>query len=425
MEKNRSINNKMADAQVCRATLKNGNPCTKHRLSDTEYCGVHTRKDNRNRCIGRTTDGEQCKKQALEDSIKCKTHQEVPLEQQCTGHLFNGRRCTKQKKQGSELCATHDIPENRKCRGRRYMRGPEGFFVRMQCGRKNKEPNGFCRQCGVRERYEQIREQYQQRGRQIREEWGDYIVMRLVELGVPILQARSNVGHRIIHAMLTENLEVEQALVSQAEFIQRIATANNAVPARSDLERITRDSQNVHTVATVNQTNRNIELLMKTPVPETQNTIEEIKVTWSQLFKKEVSPRLYEDMQRWYDHAYCYKADDYKYRHVLNHLWARIRSEKQADIRRQLYIRLNQECSEAVGLCMDGHISRLAQVMVGFDPEYQIEVNANEELQRRIPLIRKITNMDERLRTAMNLMNELNVTPEDAQPWLDALIEDE
>jgi len=191
--------------------------------------------------------------------------------------------------------------------------------------------------------------------------------------------------------------------------------------------RIARDNQNIHTREVSEQTNRNIELLMLTPIVEGQPTIQLMKDVWAKLYRAPgVDVRLYDDIQRWYDTETCRTFGDRLYRKVLDHLVARILLNEKVEIRVELWKRLQQECAEAFNMCCDGHINRLANVMVGFDAEFRSpDVSKNEYLGQKMSVISQIKNKEERMREARVVLTDLNIGQEEAAPWLEALDDDE
>jgi hypothetical protein len=188
------------------------------------------------------------------------------------------------------------------------------------------------------------------------------------------------------------------------------------------LGRLARDNQNVHTAAVSEQTNKCIETLMKIPIPATQNTMTEIRTEWTKIYNRvAVDERIYIDMNIWYTQPTCCKENDWMYKNVLDHLWAKIQAEPKKDVRRELVKRLQQECAESFQMCCIGHINRLTNVMVGFDEEFKPQLSKNEILQNKFAEISKILDETEKYVQATAILAELNVVGDEAGIWLDAL----
>ena len=200
------------------------------------------------------------------------------------------------------------------------------------------------------------------------------------------------------------------------------ANRANVAPPRSDLERIARDGQNVHTAAVSQQTNRGIEILMKIEVPKNQATFAEIRAEWDKIYTNvRVSEKLYEDMMRWWNVKTCIKEGDLLYHRLLRRLWARIKIEENLETRRELVMRLQEECSEAFGLCCAGHINRLVNVMVGFDPAFIQDTPKGTILQEKFARIAQVEDDVEKFRQATEVIAELGLTQDEAAPWLDSI----
>jgi hypothetical protein len=190
----------------------------------------------------------------------------------------------------------------------------------------------------------------------------------------------------------------------------------------TDLGRLARDNQNVHTAAVSEQTNKSIEVLMKIHVPETQQTMVEIRNAWTKIYNRvAVDERVYIDMNIWYTQPTCCKENDWLYKNVLDHLWAKIKAEPKKDVQRELIKRLQQECAEAFQMCCIGHINRLTNVLVGFDEEFKPQISKGEILQNKFAEFAKIEDETEKYIQATALLAELGVVGDEAGVWLDAL----
>ena len=92
-----------------------------------------------------------------------------------------------------------------------------------------------------------------------------------------------------------------------------------------------------------------------------------------------------------------------------------------AELRKELWRRLYEECSEAVGLCCEGHISRLCNVLVGFDDQFKPPVPFGELVQAKMSAISEMdTSLDEKVRLAMEFFDEHKVPTDARMAWLEA-----
>ena len=193
--------------------------------------------------------------------------------------------------------------------------------------------------------------------------------------------------------------------------------ANEEAQNQEILKYLSQDSQNVHTGPVNNQTNTNVEILIRTPVPGHQQTVQEIHTA---LMKGRKKPTKYmEDMEEWYAKDFIINDGDFLYKKVLDGLWARIKSSPN---RKELEKRLKEELREMYGKCAMGHISRLCNVLVGFEEDIKPEISVGEHLQNKMSAIsQKDITLEEKVIEALVLMEELGITKEEQDAWIDAL----
>ena len=193
---------------------------------------------------------------------------------------------------------------------------------------------------------------------------------------------------------------------------ERIAPTVNAT---TDLQRLALDNQNVHTKEINKQTSDAQEYLLKTEVPDEQDTLREIAIVWSD---KVNNKRVMRDLKNWYETSTCVKKDDWLYACMLDGLWVRIKEHKEID---ELVERLWEEVSESVGMCCQGHLSRLGNVLVGFTEEVKAEVPIGEILQQKIASIaEKDIGVEYKVCEAWTVFEELKIPVEERDAWIEA-----
>ncbi len=194
-------------------------------------------------------------------------------------------------------------------------------------------------------------------------------------------------------------------------------------PPAPELGRMARDPQNVHTRAVTDQTNTATEKLLAVKVPETQQTEKTLTLVW--LGGLSVSYHTYlrvaTDINRWFNTKDCRVPNDNLYRRMLRGLVALIGSEKDDERKSEMYRRAWEECTEAVGMCCEGHLSRLCNVLVGFDEAFQPPVPFGEILQSKMAAIAGLDVSEEEKRRQANAFFDEHKTPvEERAAWLDA-----
>jgi len=335
-------------------------------------------------CSANTKMGTQCKFKAKGEATTCAIHSRPPPPV-CV-HERNGHRCQKTAVRGGTECSQH--------RGARQRR----------------------------ERWELWRNTYTRLYIVYTEGMNPFTRNQLAMVISSFVRRATN--EKLMNPMITDMEAMQLHPLPTIEEMMNMMPAARApaAPPRSDLERITRDSQNVHTTAVSNQTNRGIEILLKIEVPKEQATFTEIRAAWNQIYTNPcVSERLYEDMMRWWNVRTCITTNDLLYHKLLRRLWARIKMEENAETRRELIKRLQEECAEAFGLCCAGHINRLINVMVGFDTAFKQDVSKGDILQQRFSQIAQIEDDVEKFRQATEVIAELQLTKDEAAPWLDSI----
>jgi hypothetical protein len=196
----------------------------------------------------------------------------------------------------------------------------------------------------------------------------------------------------------------------------------NAV-VKTELKKFVEDRQNVHTRVISNQTDKSMKIIDVTPIPYGQKTIGEIIMVWMDigLIWEHIEP-VYKDMEHWGKESTIYSDNDYLYRKTIRSLWALIKTYK-GEIYFELVKRLWEECKDSVEMCGQGHITRLANVMVGFHEGFLTPTNLKEEFQDSIAKISENGNisMKEKIEQAIILMNSINMPEEERGAWLEAI----
>ena len=216
--------------------------------------------------------------------------------------------------------------------------------------------------------------------------------------------------------------------VLQALGFQPAPAAPPAQPL-GQMGRLAVDTQNVHREVVVKQTNSNVELLLGEEHAADQDTLGWVTGWW---MHQPTAPafetfwRVMEDVRHWYGKRTCKSTSDYLYRRVLDGLVSKVAkvAEGNAELHGELTKRLWEECNEAVGMCCEGHISRLANVLVGFDETFKPPVPVGEILQTKLAAIAGMKLSPKlKLQKAVAVMDELNLPAAERGPWLEALEE--
>ena len=360
----------------------------------------------------------------------------------CTGTKKNGQPCTYKSQPNTTRCGFHMTPEAAQQNEPRVRAPPEPEdrcvymkWNREQCT-KRKVVGDEHNECSVHRASRNARERMRIRRERFRDIWrvsGNDIFHQLQDAGGGHWQLANMYTRFVVWRMVDRGETEAEAILAMLPEMQAMAARFGEVGRRADaadtrpeLQRISDDAQNTHNRNVRKQTDENVKLLLEISPPAGQKTLEEIRTVWTTMYRvpgRGVDERVYADMKKWYDTAQCYTPNDWMYRKVLDSLWTRIKLTEDIKISRELCKRLQQECAESFQMCCEGHIGRLANVLVGFDDTFRPQIPVGLILQQKMAVISQIENVDERFKQARNLMAELNVPEEQAVPWLDAIAE--
>jgi hypothetical protein len=93
----------------------------------------------------------------------------------------------------------------------------------------------------------------------------------------------------------------------------------------------------------------------------------------------------------------------------------------KGELYNELLKRLWEECWESIGLCADGHVGRLVNVLVGFDDEFKNDVSPMVYFQNNISLIADAdTPLEFKIQQAKKLMDEIGMPEAQRAEWLSA-----
>jgi len=187
-----------------------------------------------------------------------------------------------------------------------------------------------------------------------------------------------------------------------------------------NLGNIATDRQSVHAVSVTKNTNDGIFILKKQTVPVGQKTLTEIELEWMKIYHLTTVKKVIDDMRDWGARKQVMNKDTNIYKDVLRGLWAKIKTF-DGELKAELTKRLWEECNEALGMCADGHVGRLVNVLIGFDEQFKNSVSPKEYFQNNIALIAASTvPMAFKLEQAKRLMDDIEMPENERQIWLDA-----
>ena len=180
------------------------------------------------------------------------------------------------------------------------------------------------------------------------------------------------------------------------------------------------DNQNIHRSSVQNATHKMVLAILTRPVSEDQETLVEIIAAFNdptpvRWIGRDTRERTITEVTNDY---YNTEAFSVPYGDVIDRIWTYIRAHEH---RNDLVIRLAQELCEGIGMCTNGKMARLMNVVQGYDDS--LEQEAPKELfQGRFALLTKLP-MAERESAARALFAEFHIPEAEHNVWLEPLLE--
>jgi len=227
---------------------------------------------------------------------------------------------------------------------------------------------------------------------------------------------------------------IAQAQRLEAEANRRVALARMhardnraAVPAapapqvRGELEVFARDRQNVHTTQSVQMTKDIVERVLRIQVPEDYrwNPRTVSKTAGEIIVECRLRPNsVAQFISRYIASENIYEMGVGIFGKVLDSVWQFIRnSEHKADLCRIL----EQELRDNEGMCLQGNLTRICNVLAGYLEGVGPQESAAERLGRELPKLMDMPDAEARMNTARRMMADVGLPEAEWAPWLEAL----
>ena len=373
-------------------------------------------------CTSYTADGDLCGRITL-NGVRCGIHCRqyakhvenfgAPRENQCE-NVTRRRRCDHDKREGSSVCQEHFDAFRQM---REYREGRE-FIGRTVNDLIIRNPRPTW-QSVIRD-YVEIVE-----AGTLDEEVGRTIARRFAASQIMIHP------YNLVEMYWDWVADGQQGEEPQLEPFPQLEVVPPPVVERQPTNRLhalARDRQNVHTQEVTEQTNKATELLLglhrKYCGTKTFRSVDWAAAKWlpeSYGSWERVAP-VVNDMKNWYEAVTCRTHNDRLYKKMLDGLYQHLKRVEDKDTQKELYKRLFEECLESVGMCCEGHLSRLCNVLVGFEEAFEPPVPVGDILQIEIAKISRMeTTLEEKITDAKKVFDHLKIGEDARAVWLDAL----
>jgi len=188
-----------------------------------------------------------------------------------------------------------------------------------------------------------------------------------------------------------------------------------------ELAQLAQDRQNVHTAVVVAKVKEMINKVLQIPVPPDYQT-DTLKTSGEIILECGLSKQAAWQMMA----KYCGDENIYElgrgiYARVLNSVWQYIKtSPDSADLKKIL----KAEMQDNIGMCAQGNLSRLCNILSGYMEGLNVDVKSkNEIIGERLAPLMDIDNADERAAAGRRILEELNVPVDERDIWLQPLVE--
>jgi hypothetical protein len=195
--------------------------------------------------------------------------------------------------------------------------------------------------------------------------------------------------------------------------------------ANRELARFANDNQNVHTTQSVNMTKDMVQLILTIPVPEEYkwNMNECSKTPGDIIMTCKLTPKAAWQMSA----KYCQDESIYEmgkgiYGKVLDGVWQYILSSQD---KTDLCNCLKQEMEDNIGMCAQGNLSRLCNILAGYMEGIKSQESISEILGRLMPKLMEIEDLPKRLQEAYGILKTNKVPESQWESWLSPIVSDQ
>jgi hypothetical protein len=223
----------------------------------------------------------------------------------------------------------------------------------------------------------------------------------------------------------------EQNARHQRERVEEAVRRANAVIAEQldplperQLRHIAADPQNVHTTEAVRQTKDIVAKIRQLPVPEEYrwHPINASKTPFEIGLDCKLTQRAAWQMISQYAQATAiYDIEEGIYGKVLDCVWQFIKNSPDKD---DLCKIIKREMEDNIGMCAQGNLSRICNVLAGYMDGVGSQESLSERLGRLLPPLMEIQDHEERVAAAIRILLENKVPDEERAAWLDPLMDD-
>lgn len=214
----------------------------------------------------------------------------------------------------------------------------------------------------------------------------------------------------------------ERAIRERQLMVDEIGPENWLPQPPRDLAVFAADPQNVHTAVTVRQTKEIVERVRMIPVPEGYR--------WNKMFVSKTIGEIIADCQltshsaaqmfnQYVSSVAIYDIEEGIYGKVLDSVWQYVKNSPNKE---DLCNILRNEMRDNIGMCAQGNLSRICNILAGYMEGIGSQESVSERLGRLMPPLMEIEDVDIRIRNALNILQENAIPISDWDTWINPLI---
>jgi hypothetical protein len=180
------------------------------------------------------------------------------------------------------------------------------------------------------------------------------------------------------------------------------------------------DNQNVHTAIIVEKVKKMVEKILEIPVPSEYQT-ETLKTPGEIILECNLTKKAAWQMMS----KYCEEVDIYDlgigiYPKILNSIWQYIKGSPDSEDLKKI---LKSEMQDNIGMCQQGNLSRLCNILSGYLDGLIVDVQSPREiLAERLAALHAESPVD-MYQQARQILYELLIAPEEWDEWLTPLMD--
>lgn len=185
------------------------------------------------------------------------------------------------------------------------------------------------------------------------------------------------------------------------------------------------DRQNVHTTAAVTQTLKIVNEILKIPVPEEYKwNMRTVSKTMSEIISEcNLSPAsAWQMVAKYCSDETIYDLVPGVYGKVLDSVWQYIKSSPDKEDLKKI---LTSEMRDNIGMCAQGNLSRLTNILAGYVDCIVVEESIADKLGRMLPPLMEIENIPRRLYHAARIFKEVGLPNDQWEAWAYGLLTDQ